>query len=156
MNLSELLTTDLVLFPLRAEDKWQAIAALARATVDAGGLAADMFDTVHDALVTRERSMTTGMEQGIAIPHAAIDGIPNAIAVLAIAPDGIPFEALDGKPAKIIVCLLIPRSKKILHIKTLAEIAKLLTRPEVREALVSGSDAAEILDRVRTMEKESA
>ncbi len=85
MNLSELLTDDLVLFPLRAQDKWQAITALAHTAVGAGGLAEDMFDTVHDALVTREKSMTTGMEQGIAIPHAAIDGIPEAIAVLGVA-----------------------------------------------------------------------
>ena len=74
-----------------------------------------VFEQVHEALVIRERSMTTGMENGIAIPHAAVDGIEEVIALMAIAPDGVPFETLDGEPARIIVELVIPREKKLLQ-----------------------------------------
>ena len=115
MKLSELITTNLVEVPLQAADKWQALSTIARVPVRAGCYPESMVETVEQALVVRERSMTTGMEHGIAIPHAT----------------------LDGEPARIIIGLVIPRSKKLAHIKTLAEIAKLLSKADVRERLLS-------------------
>ena len=137
MKLSELITTNLVEVPLQAADKWQALSTIARVPVRAGCYPESMVETVEQALVVRERSMTTGMEHGIAIPHAAIDGIDDLVAVLGLNPTGIPFETLDGEPARIIIGLVIPRSKKLAHIKTLAEIAKLLSKADVRERLLS-------------------
>jgi mannitol/fructose-specific phosphotransferase system IIA component (Ntr-type) len=141
MKLSELITSDLVEVPLRAADKWEALAAIARIPARAGRYPQSLVPTVEQALVVRERSMTTGMEDGIAIPHAAIDGIDELIAVLGLNPVGIPFETLDGAPARIIIGLVIPRARKLAHIKTLAEIAKLLSRAEVRERLLRCTDA---------------
>lgn len=145
MKLSQILTRELVELPLLAADKWQALAAIAQVPVRAGRYPAAYAAVVEQALVARERSMTTGMEHGIAIPHAAVDGIDDLIAVLGINPVGIPFETLDGSPAKIVIGLVIPRSKKLLHIKTLAEIAKLLSRAEVREQLLRCTAAADVL-----------
>jgi mannitol/fructose-specific phosphotransferase system IIA component (Ntr-type) len=141
MKLSELITSDLVEVPLRAADKWEALAAIARIPARAGRYPQSLVPTVEQALVVREKSMTTGMEDGIAIPHAAIDGIDELIAVLGLNPVGIPFETLDGAPARIIIGLVIPRARKLAHIKTLAEIAKLLSRAEVRERLLRCTDA---------------
>lgn len=141
MKLSELITSDLVEVPLRAADKWEALAAIARIPARAGRYPQSLVPTVEQALVVRERSMTTGMEDGIAIPHAAIDGIDDLIAVLGLNPVGIPFETLDGAPARIVIGLVIPRARKLAHIKTLAEIAKLLSRAEVRERLLRCTDA---------------
>lgn len=156
MKLSQLLIRDLVLCPLTAADKWSAIETLARAAVRGGVLPEGQFASVLDALVAREKSMTTGMEKGIAIPHAAVDGIDDVIAVLGIAPAGVPFDALDDQPARIVVCLIIPRSKKLLHIKTLAEIARLLARAQVRQALLECREADAVLDTVRDLEREPA
>lgn len=156
MKLSALLTPELVVHPLRASDKWDVIRQITRAAVDAGALPEACFDTVHDALVTREKSMTTGMEHGIAIPHAAVDGIQDVIAILAIAPDGVPFDTLDGEPARIVVGLIIPREKKLLHIKTLAEIAKLLSREEIRTALVETQSPEQVVAVVRERDREIA
>ncbi len=141
MKLSELITSDLVEVPLRAADKWEALAAIARIPARAGRYPQSLVPTVEQALVVRERSMTTGMEDGIAIPHAAIDGIDELIAVLGLIPGGIPFETLDGAPARISIGRVIPRARKLAHIKTLAEIAKLLSRAEVRERLLRCTDA---------------
>lgn len=142
MKLSELINENLVEVPLLAADKWQALATIARVPVRAGSYPESMVATVEQALVVRERSMTTGMEHGIAIPHAAIDGIDDLVAVLGLNPSGIPFETLDGEPARIVIGLIIPRSKKLAHIKTLAEIAKLLSKAEVRERLLACHTAA--------------
>jgi mannitol/fructose-specific phosphotransferase system IIA component (Ntr-type) len=149
MKLSELLVPGLVLLPLEADDKWRAIGLLARRAVEAGHLHPGALGAVEDALLTRERSMTTGMEHGIAIPHAAVDGIPEVVAVLGISRRGIPFDALDGEPARIVVCLVIPRDRKLLHIKTLAEIAKLLSRAEVRRALCACDNAEQVVAAIR-------
>ena len=143
MKLSELIQESLVELPLQAADKWQALATIARVPVRAGCYPESMVETVEQALVVREKSMTTGMEHGIAIPHAAIDGIEDLVAVLGLNPAGIPFETLDGEPARIVIGLVIPRSKKLAHIKTLAEIAKLLSKSEVRARLLSCTSAAE-------------
>ncbi len=140
MKLSDLITPDLVEMPLRAADKWEALATIARVPVRAGRYLERMVPVVEQALVTRERSMTTGMEHGIAIPHAAIDGIDELIAVLGLSPVGVPFETLDGAPARIVIGLIIPRSKTLAHIKTLAEIAKLLSRADVRDRLLQSAD----------------
>lgn len=145
MKLSEILTRDLIELPLQAADKWQALATIARVPVRAGRYSASFAEMVEQALVLRERSMTTGMEHGIAIPHAAVDGIEDLIAVLGINPVGIPFETLDGLPARIVIGLVIPRSKKLLHIKTLAEIANLLLRGEARERLLRCTSADEVV-----------
>lgn len=152
MKLSELLTADLVLSPLEAADKWQAIGALARAAAAHGRWSADRLARVQEALEVRERSMTTGMENGIAIPHAAVDGLPDVVGVLGLSQRGVPFDALDRQPARIIVCLIIPRDKKLLHIKTLAEIARLLSRPAVRSRLLEAASPEEALAVIREEE----
>jgi mannitol/fructose-specific phosphotransferase system IIA component (Ntr-type) len=156
MKLSQLLAPKLVVHPLTAVDKWDAIQQLLRAAVDAGSVRAEAFDAVHAALIQRERSMSTGMDHGVAIPHAAVDEVGDVVTVLGIAPDGIPFGSLDGLPARILVCLVIPRAKKLLHIKTLAEIARLLSRAEVREALLASGDGEAALGLVREMEQGSS
>lgn len=142
MKLSQLLTGGSVILPLAAADKWQAIQIMAQGMVAMGALSENELPAVEAALVAREESMTTGMEDGIAIPHAAVDNLTEVIAVLGIAPEGVPFEALDGQPARILVCLVIPRSQKLQHIRTLAAIAKLLSQASVRERLL-GCDAPE-------------
>jgi mannitol/fructose-specific phosphotransferase system IIA component (Ntr-type) len=152
MKLSEILTRELVELPLQANDKWQALAAIAQVPVRAGRYPAPFAALVEQALVARERNMTTGMEHGIAIPHAAVDGIDDLIAVLGINPVGIPFETLDGSPARIVIGLVIPRSKKLLHIKTLAEIAKLLSRAEVRDRLLRCQSADEVVAALGAMQ----
>lgn len=152
MKLSDLIAAELVLLPLQATDKWQAIQQLAEAPARAGRYPADAVATVHQALVTRERSMSTGMEHGIAIPHAAVDGIDDVVAVLGLSPQGIPYDTLDGGPARIVVCLVIPRSKKLMHIKTLAEIARLLSRAEVRTRLLECTGPEQVARLLREMD----
>jgi mannitol/fructose-specific phosphotransferase system IIA component (Ntr-type) len=153
MKLSELIAPELVLLPLQAQDKWQAIAQLARLPATAGRYAESKVAAIEQALVVRERSMTTGMEHGIAIPHAAVDCIEDLVAVLGLAPAGVPFDTLDGKPAQILVGLVIPRSKKLIHIKTLAEIARLLARAEVRARLLACASPAEVVRELENFEK---
>ena len=126
-------------------DKWAAIESLVDHLVANGRVDADARDELFEQVIERERSMSTGMERGIAIPHAAVDGLSDIVACLGIVPreGGLAFESVDGQPAHLIVLLLIPRAQKLLHIRTLADVAKVLGKAEVREALISAGKPEE-------------
>jgi mannitol/fructose-specific phosphotransferase system IIA component (Ntr-type) len=83
--------------------------------------------------------MSTGMERGIAIPHAAVDGLERVVAALALlrggTTGGVNFDSIDATPAWLVVLLLIPRPQKLLHIRTLADLARYLGNEDVRGAL---------------------
>ena len=152
MKLSQILTEDQVLLHFAAEDKWQAIEELVTALVRTGRLPQELEAASREALLVRERSMTTGMENGIAIPHAALDELPELLGVLAIVPDGIDFDTIDGQPGRILVGLLIPRQVKLLHIRTLAGIARLMSDSSVRQQILESPTATAVLAAIRGAE----
>jgi mannitol/fructose-specific phosphotransferase system IIA component (Ntr-type) len=98
-----------------------------------------------EQVLTRERSMSTGMERGIAIPHAAVDQVDRVVACMGIVsrPAGLAFESIDGQPARLIVLLVIPRSQKLLHIRTLADVARVLGIDSIRDALTAATTPAQ-------------
>ena len=127
-----------------------AIEKLVEHLAASGKLPAEAKEPILEQVLARERSMSTGMERGIAIPHAAVDQIESVAACMGIVtrPDGLAFESIDAKPARLIVLLIIPRSQKLLHIRTLADVARVLALESVREALLeapSGEAAWEAL-----------
>ena len=145
MHLKDLFRpTDLVL-EFAPMDKWAAIESLVDHLVADGRIDAEVRDEIFEQVIERERSMSTGMERGIAIPHAAVDGLSEVAACLGIVSreGGLAFESVDGQPAHLIVLLLIPRAQKLLHIRTLADVAKVLGKAEVREALISAGKPEE-------------
>ena len=147
MRLQELIPPEHIVLGLEAADKWAVIERLAEHLVERGVLPAAQGKTFHQAVVQRERSMSTGMERGIAIPHAAVDGLEHVIAALAIVRgpegEGVPFESIDDAPAWLVVLLLIPRPQKLLHIRTLADLARHLGSEDVRRALRSAQSTHE-------------
>jgi mannitol/fructose-specific phosphotransferase system IIA component (Ntr-type) len=146
MRLSELFSPEDVLVDFRPADKWDAIARLVDHLVARGRLRKEARNGIVEAVMARERSMSTGMEHGIAIPHAAVDGVETVVAAMGVVgdPGGLTFESIDGRPTRVVVLLVIPRAQKLLHIRTLADIARVLGRDAVREQLIAAktSDAA--------------
>ncbi len=126
-------------------DKWQAIHDLVHHLVEEGRLDADLEGVVREAVVARERSMSTGMEHGVAIPHAAVDDVSEIIGVMGVVSreSGLEFESIDGQPTHVVVLLVIPKTQKLLHIRTLADIARVLTKESVRQKLLEIRDAEE-------------
>ncbi len=145
MQLHELLSPADIVVSFEAPDKWDALDQLLGRLEERGSIPAALAPEVHEAVLARERSMSTGMERGIAIPHAAIEGLEEVRACLAITRAGaeLNFDSIDAAPVQLIVLLLIPRSQKLLHIRTLADIARVLGNDEVRESLLSARTADE-------------
>ncbi|MBK6941236.1 MAG: PTS sugar transporter subunit IIA [Planctomycetes bacterium] len=154
MRLSDLLRPEAVLLGVKGLDKWALIERLCDQLVHAQRLPASRRQQVLDALFQRERSMSTGMENGIAIPHCSLDEIEDTLVVLGISREGVQFESIDGKPSHLILLLVTPRNKTKVHIRTLAEIAKLLNDSAFREKLVAAESSADAVSLIRAQETE--
>ena len=147
MRLQELIPPQHILLGLEAADKWQVIERMSAFPGARGGGPAPRVEAYREAVMQRERSMSTGMERGIAIPHAAVDGLERVVGGLAVVRgedgEGVNFDSIDASPAWLVVLLLIPRPQKLLHIRTLADLARHLGNEDVRRALRSAPTPAE-------------
>lgn len=152
MRLSELLTQDTIDVNFSAPDKWAAITGLVDLLVERGRLAADKRQAVLDVIFERERSVTTGMERGIAIPHANSTEVDDVLGAFGIAKEGIEFESLDGQPAFLIILIVIPKAKFQQHVRTLAGIARLLNHGDVVEAFRKCTSAEAAMTLIREEE----
>ena len=147
MRLQELIPPKHIVLGLEAADKWQVIEQLTRNLMVQGAVPERLAGAFREAVMHRERSMSTGMERGIAIPHAAVDGLERVVAGLGVVSGpggtGVPFDSVDSGPAWLVVLLLIPRPQKLLHIRTLADLARHLGNEDVRQALRNAKSADE-------------
>ncbi|MBL8768132.1 MAG: PTS sugar transporter subunit IIA [Planctomycetes bacterium] len=154
MRLSDLLRPEAVLLGVKGLDKWALIERLCDQLVRAQRLPSARRQQVLDALFQRERSMSTGMENGIAIPHCSLDEIEDTLVVLGVSREGVQFESIDGKPSHLILLLVTPRNKTKVHIRTLAEIAKLLNDAAFREKLIAAESSTDVVSLIRAQETE--
>ena len=151
MRLQELIPPEHIVLGLQAVDKWEAIEGLTARLVATGAVVDTQAQSFREAVVARERSMSTGMERGIAIPHAAVDGLERVVAALAVVSgEGVNFDSIDARPVWLIVLLLIPRPQKLLHIRTLADLARQLGNEDVRRTLRAASQPHEVWQALAT------
>ncbi|MBN1270997.1 MAG: PTS sugar transporter subunit IIA [Candidatus Aminicenantes bacterium] len=97
------------------------------------------------AVLEREKKMSTGMENGIAIPHGKTDTVDSLIAAVAISRQGVDFECIDGKPARIFIMTISPLSQTGPHIQFLAEVSKLLRNPGARREILNAIKVENVL-----------
>ena len=154
MKLSQLLTEKAILLDIKDIDKWDLISKLTDLLVESDQIAQPVLAHVHQALVDREKSMSTGMENGIAIPHCCVDLINETVVALGISREGIEFDSIDGRPTHLIILLVTPKNKTKMHIKTLAEIAKLLNHEASKKRLMEVSTPSEVLETIKEEEKQ--
>jgi mannitol/fructose-specific phosphotransferase system IIA component (Ntr-type) len=150
--LSELIQEDLIKVGLKARDKWDAIQELVDVLVAAHEVRLNDRATVIDAVVARERSLSTGLKYGLAVPHGTVDCVTDILVALGTSPAGIPFESVDESPARLVILLVIPKGSLKQHVRTLAGVSAFGTRPELRERVLSASSAQEIMDAIHELE----
>ena len=141
MEMRELISQDAVIDGLKASSKKQALQDLAeRASKVAEVNARDVLDTI----LAREKLGTTGVGQGIAIPHGRIDKLDRLHGLFARLNKPVDFESLDDQPVDLVFMLLAPESAGADHLKALAKISRLLRDKSVVEKL-RGSDGSDAL-----------
>lgn len=143
MNLKKVLTKDSILPVLEAGTKAEVIEELIDFLFKNGKIR--NREEALQAVLAREQKMSTGMQNGIAIPHGKTDSVDQLEAVVAIKPGGLDFDALDGQPCTIFIMTLSPENRTGPHIQFLAEISKLLGNEELRTKLSAAQSADEIL-----------
>src|SRR5574337_734686 len=102
--------------------------------------------TVFDSLFARERLGSTGLGQGIAIPHGRIKGLKEATGAFLRLATPVQFDAPDGKPVSMLFVLLVPEQANEQHLQLLSELAQMFSERHFREALSSAPDSAAIHD----------
>lgn len=99
---------------------------------------------VFDSLFTREKLGSTGLGQGVAIPHGRIKGLDDAVAALFRIKEAIPFDAPDGQPVSIACILLVPEKATDKHLQILSELAQMFSDKQFRERLLGSVDGKEM------------
>lgn len=144
MNLKTILTKDSILPELKATTKRGVIEEMVSFMAAAGKFT--NCSAVVQAVLSRETKMSTGMQNGIAIPHGKTGEVDRLIAAIGIHRRGVDFAAMDGKPSHIFIMTLSPENRTGPHIQFLAEVSKTLSRPELREKLLKTTTVEEIGD----------
>ena len=147
MALIDLISEDVVKVPIQSTGK----SAVIRELLDLLGGTGKVSDIerAYNALLERESKGSTGLEDGIAVPHAKTDAVQSLVAALGIAPDGVDFEAMDGKPSKLFFLLLAPPDQSGPHIEALAEIARLSHSQAFLRVLIASKSPAEVIEMFR-------
>ncbi|MFC6669176.1 PTS fructose transporter subunit IIABC [Marinobacterium aestuariivivens] len=143
MALTDLLASDRIALNLESHSKHDVLAELV-ALLDRAGKLKDA-DAFLDALLAREASGSTGLEQGIAVPHARSDGVREPALAFAIAREGIDFGALDGQPSRFFLMIAEPADDDGRHLDVLAAASCHLIDPAFRARLVEAQTPMEVL-----------
>lgn len=143
LKLSKYLKPNLITVSLKSKDKTSIITELVDIAASEGVISDR--DMVLQAVLEREASMSTGFEHGIAIPHAKCNASDNIIMVVGIKREGIDFDSLDSKPAKLFFLIISPKSHVGPHIQLLAEIGRKMNIPEMREKLVAAESSEKVI-----------
>jgi PTS system nitrogen regulatory IIA component len=144
MNPKRVLTKETVLLRLQSNTKEGIIEELIDVLVSAGKVT-DRKAALR-AVMEREKKMSTGLQNGIAIPHGKTDAIESLVAAFGLKKEGIGFESLDGQPAQIFLMTLSPASRTGPHIQFLADISRMLHDPSVRERVLNAQSADEVVE----------
>ena len=97
--------------------------------------------TVFDSLFAREKLGSTGLGQGIAIPHGRIKGLKDALGAFIRLSEPVPFDAPDGRPVTMLFVLLVPEQANEHHLQLLSELAQMFSDRAFREQLMSAPDS---------------
>jgi PTS system nitrogen regulatory IIA component len=101
-------------------------------------------EEVLRVLLDRERLGSTGIGDGVAIPHGKLNNLDQQLIAFGLSRKGVDFDAMDGKPARLFFLLIAPEDAVGVHLKSLARISKLLKAPTVRERLQKATDRQQI------------
>ncbi len=110
-------------------------------------------DEVVRRLLDREAILSTGIGNGIAVPHAQMTGLRHLLLAASTHPDGLAYPTLDGAPVRLSFCLLGSESTTGDHLAGLARVARLARRPEAFETLLQSTDGRSFVDSLHAIEE---
>ncbi|MCF8035896.1 MAG: PTS sugar transporter subunit IIA [Desulfobacteraceae bacterium] len=151
MKILDYINEQTVLTDLGSGDKKGVIDELAQPVAELTGL--DHREIVR-VLIERERLGSTGIGDGIAIPHGKINGLESLVLGFGLSRKGVNFDALDGKPTHIFFLLLSPDNSTGIHLRILARISKLLKEAAFKEKLMQAKAQADIISTIGEVDED--
>jgi len=138
MKISEILNKNLLIPDLQSKNKKGVLEELAGVLVAQGKL--PDLENVVEVLLDREKLGSTGIGDGIAIPHGKIRDLGGVVASFGRSREGVEFESIDQKPTHLFFLLVAPENSAGIHLKALARISRLLKDPNFRKRLMEAED----------------
>jgi mannitol/fructose-specific phosphotransferase system IIA component (Ntr-type) len=152
MLLSELLNANAVNTRLASTSKREALVELVELLESAHGI--NSQGEVLDRVMRREAMMSTGIGNGVAIPHGKARAVDRLVAACGVSKSGVEFESVDNAPAHLLILLVSPETVGAPHVKVLASISRLCKEESVRERLRAAGTPADFLDALREAEQQ--
>jgi len=150
MILTQILQPDCIKVPVENRDKEAVITELVD-LLDTSGLLSDRDETL-EAVLTRERTQSTGTGAGIAIPHGKCMAVKELVIAIGIAHEPIEFNSIDGKPVTILILLVSPADQTGPHIQALATISRLMLNEDFRQQLEKVTSSDEVYELLNNQE----
>lgn len=142
MKITDILREELMILDVKADNKAAILDEMVQKLVDAG--AVNDFESFRADIQKREDTMSTGLGNGIAMPHAKNEAVTKTSVVFAKRPEGLDFESLDGQPAELFFMIAAEGGSADTHLQVLAELSKLLMNEDFIAALKGAQDTAAI------------
>lgn len=142
MELLDIISRECVKVPLQADDKRGVINELVDLLAEQGKVR--NAQALKDAVWAREQTRTTGIGQGLAIPHGKCDGMNGLAMAIGKPSEPMDFEAIDQRPVKLVVLLASPPDKTSEHIQALARISRLMVSDDFRTQIYATNNADEL------------
>jgi PTS system nitrogen regulatory IIA component len=146
MRVADFLSKEWIISDLASSSKEGALSEMVGVLAETGGVT-DPGKALA-VLIEREQLGSTGIGEGIAIPHGKLPDLENVISVFALSKNGVDFDSMDGAPVHILFLLIAPENSASLHLKALARISRLLKSRQFRDELIRSSGAEELYDLI--------
>ncbi len=150
MRFVDLLDEKLINLAVKSGTKTEVIESLIVTITERHGLLDKQ--SILEAVLDRERALSTGVGEGIAVPHAAIANLDEPIVAIGRLVDEIPFESVDNKPVNLIFLLLAPEGEISLHLKILSRISRLCFDENFRTTLREARSSQDVISTISSIE----
>lgn len=152
MLLTEILRPELIKIGLEAQSKREAISELVDVLVQEHEVPLKNRDGVLEAVLESEAAQGSGMEGGIAVPHGLSDRVEDLICAMGVSKSGVPFDSLDGQPARVVILVVAPKRSFAREIRTLAGIEHLMAHATLKEGILAASTSEEAFSLIEDEE----
>ena len=153
MELTDNLKKNNILLKVKSSNRWELIGEMIDLAVKNRDIDQSESSEIKKALIEREKSMSTGIGNGVAIPHCATQKVQDIVFIMSLIPKGMDFDSIDNQPVTIVILLLVPSNKLTQHIKTLANIAKLMSNEDLRNRLITTKTPEAIIKTMKEFEE---
>lgn len=150
MTIYQLLSPKNILLELEVEYKFDAINALVDTFVDV--IENELLEEIREAIISREKIMSTGIGQGLAIPHGKTDAITQNYAAFARLKEPIEFNSIDSKPVQLIFLMVSPYSDQRSHIRLLSRVSTLMNYDDFRSNLLNVPNHEDLIELFKQKE----